>query len=93
MIGYCLLCITVLATTKILLFKVQVRKALLKGNLSVAITVGGICIATSINLRVSVFACVIIEWLLRCCLFVCLLLVVEVVAAKKKKKLWLTIIF
>lgn len=53
MIGYCLLCITFLATTKILLFKVDVRKALLKGNLSVAITMGGICIATSINLRVS----------------------------------------
>lgn len=53
MIGYFLLCITFLATTKILLFKVHVRKALLKGNLSVAITMGGICLATSINLRVS----------------------------------------
>jgi hypothetical protein len=36
------------------LFKVHVRKALLKGNLSVAITMGGICLATSINLRVRV---------------------------------------
>lgn len=54
MIGYFLLCITFLATTKILLFKVHVRKALLKGNLSVAITMGGICLATSINLRVRV---------------------------------------
>jgi uncharacterized membrane protein YjfL (UPF0719 family) len=53
MLGYFLLCIVVVVTTKILLYKVDVRKELLVGNLSVAITIAGICVATAVNLRVS----------------------------------------
>jgi len=53
MLGYFLLCIVVVVTTKILLYKVDVRKELLVGNLSVAITITGICVATAVNLRVS----------------------------------------
>ena len=51
-IGYVAMCVTVLITAKILLYKVNVRKEVLQGNLSVAVTVAGICIATAINLRV-----------------------------------------
>lgn len=52
-IGYFLLSTFVVLTAKILLFKVDIRRETLKGNLSVAITVAGICVATSITLRVS----------------------------------------
>ena len=55
MIGYFLLCLVIVVSSKILLFKVNVRKELLKGNLSVAVTMAGVCGATAINLRVSVF--------------------------------------
>jgi uncharacterized membrane protein YjfL (UPF0719 family) len=52
-IGYFLLSTFVVLTAKILLFKVDIRRETLKGNLSVAITVAGICMATSITLRAS----------------------------------------
>jgi uncharacterized membrane protein YjfL (UPF0719 family) len=53
MIGYVLICVTVMLTSKLLLFKINVRHEILQGNLSVAVTVAGICLATSINLRAS----------------------------------------
>jgi hypothetical protein len=55
MIGYVLICVTVMLTSKLLLFKINVRHEILQGNLSVAVTVAGICLATSINLRVRFF--------------------------------------
>ncbi len=69
-IAYVLLGMAIVVQSKLLLPKVEVCKSLLQGNLSTAVTLAGICLATGINLNVS-FVVVVVAAGWRVCLLDC----------------------